>query len=110
MDLFRSIVNDKLRFPKDIDPRAKRLIKSLMHKDPSKRICNKAEGIEAIKNCSFFKGVDFEAILNKDLEPPFFPSVQSDDDTSNFRKFKVAMLSDSNCPRISKEEDIFLDW
>lgn len=110
MSLFKKIINDKVKFPSNIDPKAKRLIKSLLKKDPSRRICNKSAGIEGIKNCGFFKGIDFNAIHDKDLEPPFFPSVESDRDTSNFKKIKVPMLNKDNSPSLSEEDDIFLDW
>jgi serine/threonine protein kinase len=107
MELFRSIVKDTIKYPANLDKKAKRLLKSLLNKDPSKRICNNQRDI---KTCSFFKSIDFDAILNRELEPPFFPSVRSDDDTSNFKKFKVSMLSTDNCPRLAPEDDIFLDW
>ena len=110
LELFRNIVNDPVKYPKNLDKRAKRLIKGLLNKDPSKRICNQEKGVDAIKQCSFFKGLDFSAILEKKLEPPFFPSVKSDDDTSNFKKFAVPMLHKENCPSLPREEDIFLNW
>ena len=85
--------------------RQNKLLKELLRKDPAKRI-----SLENIEKCSFFSRINFNEILEKRLEPPFFPSVQSDDDTSNFKQIKTPMLSNENCPKLNKEHDIFLDW
>ena len=104
-DLFQKIIKDKPKFPKNIDRSAYRLIKSLLNKNPTER-----KSIPEIMKSSFFKGTDFDGILMKDLEPPFFPSVKSDNDTSNFKQIKAPMLSKENCPKLLPKDDIFLDW
>lgn len=104
-ELFTKIVNSKVKYPSNIDHKVKRLLKKMLEKDPSKRIT-----IDAIKSNSFFAQVNFAKILDKTCEPPFFPSVKSDEDTSNFKKVGTPMLNSENCPRIAKEDDIFLDW
>lgn len=104
-ELFQKIVHDKVKYPSDLDRRAKKLLKGLLHKDPSKRFT-----LEDIADSKFFSKINFNHILSKTLEPPFFPSVKSDDDTSNFKKIKIAMLNKDNCPKMEAEEDIFLSW
>lgn len=105
MDLFKKIVNEKVKFPSNLDKKAVKLLKNLLRKDPSKRW-----GVEEVMKCSFFERTNFDMMLNKSLEPPYFPSVTSDGDTSNFKKIKTPMLSKENCPKLAEKDDIFLDW
>jgi serine/threonine protein kinase len=104
-ELFHNIVHQDVKYPSNLDKKAKKLLKGLLKKNPSKRMT-----LEDIANCSFFSKFSFNDILNKRLEPPFFPSVKSDDDTSNFKKIKIAMLNSENCPKMAAENDIFLSW
>lgn len=90
-DLFNNITNGKLRFPLNFDKDAKRLIIGLMKKDPTERY-----GLSKIMGSKFFKDVDFDKIKNRNLEPPYFPSVKKDGDTSNFKDIKVSMLNSEN--------------
>jgi len=43
-NIFKMILNDKIRFPKNFDHQAKKLIKGLCHKDLSKRFGNLKDG------------------------------------------------------------------
>jgi serine/threonine protein kinase len=104
-ELFSSIIHDKVRFPKDIDSDVKTVISGLLRKDPNKRY-----GFKKLLKQEFFQNIDLKLLKKKELEPPFFPSVKKEGDTSNFKKIKIAMLNEENCPPISREDDIFLDW
>lgn len=103
-ELFYNIAHEKVRFPADFDENAKTLIAGLLRKDPKKRYSAK----KVLKH-KFFAGVDFQALLERKLECPYFPSVKGRSDTSNFKEIKVPTLNKENCPEIL-EGDIFKDW
>lgn len=48
-------------------------------KDPDQRLGS--NGLEEIKKHSFFKNIDWNAIYNKKIKPPFIPKINSDVDT-----------------------------
>ena len=55
----------------------------MLNKDPSKRLGAK-KGLEEIKEHPFFNGVDFNAILKKEVPAPFIPTVKGLKDVHNF--------------------------
>lgn len=61
---------------------AKDLLKRLLEPNPSKRIGNGSEGAKEIKDHSFFKEIDWKKLYNKELEPPFNPEVENEEDTN----------------------------
>lgn len=61
--------NVKLSIPNYISESAKKLIISLLEKDPNKRL-GALKDIEDIKNHVFFKGIDWDKVKNKQYKPP----------------------------------------
>lgn len=53
-----------------------------MTRDPNERLGN--NGPEHIKNHPFFASIDWRKLLQKKLQPPFKPTVESAYDTTNF--------------------------
>ena len=71
-----------------------------------KRICSSGPSKEAIKKHGWFKGLKWEALLNRTLKPPFRPENRKEN-TSNFEKFtenEIVIL-----PK-DQYEDIFADF
>ena len=84
MGIYQQILNGKLNFPRFIEKNAKSLIKKLLVADLTKRFgCLKA-GAADIKKHKFFSGLDFAALLNREMTGPIIPLVKDDTDTSNF--------------------------
>lgn len=52
--IFKMVLNDKIKFTRDFDPDAKCLIKKLCQHDLTKRFGNLVGGVEDIKNHKFF--------------------------------------------------------
>lgn len=64
-------------------PEAKDILQRLLQKDPLKRIGCGPAGPNEIKQHPFFRGVDWEALEQKNVEPPYVPNVQSPEDIAN---------------------------
>lgn len=80
----RNIVNGKLVFPKEFDVDCKDLVKQLLNRDEPKRLGNKREGPDEIKNQKWFKSIDFDKLLAKQIKAPWVPALKGITDTSNF--------------------------
>ncbi|OZJ01583.1 Serine/threonine-protein kinase gad8 [Bifiguratus adelaidae] len=81
-EMYRKILQDELRFPDDMGESAKSLLKGLLTRDPNTRLGN--NGSQDIKSHPFFASIDWRRLMQKKLQPPFKPSVESAFDTSNF--------------------------
>ncbi|KDO23532.1 AGC protein kinase [Saprolegnia parasitica CBS 223.65] len=64
-----------------ISSAAKSLIRGLLERDPTKRL-----QAPALKAHPFFQGLDWKALEEKRLKPPFKPRLQSPTDLQNFDK------------------------
>ena len=60
------------------------LCRKLLVTDRTKRIGNLRNGAEDVKTHKWFKGIDWEDVLNRKLTPPLLPRVRYDGDTANF--------------------------
>lgn len=95
---------------------AKDLIEKLLEKDPKKRIGYEG-GIEEIIAHEWFKDIDIDKLLNKQLEAPFIPSLSEElTDVSNFDKeFTTTSLVQSFIPKanmkaVEKHNSKFSDF
>lgn len=77
----------------------------LLEKNPEIRLGSPAlGGVNSIKNHIWFKGTDWDKVLNKKLKPPINPKVKSVQDTKNIDK---GFLQESI--RNTPEKDSHLD-
>ncbi|KAF9245341.1 kinase-like domain-containing protein [Melanogaster broomeanus] len=77
-DLTHSISKDSLRFPEDADKKCSRAgmlaLKGFLEREPSKRLaCKTGEGFEELRRHPWFQPIDWLALENKELQPPFTP-------------------------------------
>eukprot|EP00164_Ancoracysta_twista_P003621 GFYU01004850.1.p1 GENE.GFYU01004850.1~~GFYU01004850.1.p1 ORF type:complete len:283 (-),score=80.49 GFYU01004850.1:5-853(-) len=80
--LYDMILKQKLKFPKWLTGDAVSLLKGLMERDPAKRL--KAADL---KRHSWFKGISWKKLENREIEPPFKPTTSSGElDVTNFNK------------------------
>eukprot|EP00392_Amoebophrya_sp_AT5.2_P000538 g539.t1 len=93
----RLLGRERIRFPAYLqDEKAARdVIRHLLVADLDRRWTH----VELLNSgkCEFFKKplMDFEKLLRKELEPPFCPTLKSEDDTSNFEYYSDS--SDDEC-------------
>lgn len=84
-----------------ISPLARSLLVELLAREPSKRLGNRPgdNDVEAIKSHPFFASVDWNAILDKKVSPPWRPEAVKATDVSHFDKdFTQEPVTDSVTP------------
>lgn len=77
--MYQKILNGELRFPDYVSSEAQDLIEGFLIRDPAKRL---GSDFDVVKNHPFFKGIDWDKLYRKEVDPPFKPTVLSKDDTS----------------------------
>ncbi|KAK3093554.1 hypothetical protein FSP39_017258 [Pinctada imbricata] len=88
-DLFESILHDDVLYPVWLSKEAVQILKGFMTKNPAKRLgCVKSQGGEkAILVHPFFHDkIDWEALEQRRVKPPFKPKIKSKTDANNFDK------------------------
>ncbi|XP_077514968.1 protein kinase, cAMP-dependent, catalytic subunit 3 isoform X2 [Amblyomma americanum] len=82
--IYEKILAGKVEWPRHIDPVAKDLIKKLLVNDRTKRLGSMKNGADDVKRHRWFKGTNWDDVLEKKLKPPIVPKVSHDGDTGNF--------------------------
>lgn len=85
--LYRNIkfVEPKLDYPY-MSENAKDLCRLLLEKDPAHRLGNTLGGVQLIKEHPWFENINWTAIQNKRITPPYVPQLDSGIDTKHFPK------------------------
>ncbi|KAL8674064.1 MAG: hypothetical protein Q9168_001524 [Polycauliona sp. 1 TL-2023] len=82
--MYKNIAFGKVRFPRDaLSNEGRNFVKGLLNRNPKHRLgaINDAEDLKAHP---FFADMDWNALANKTIVPPFKPQLKSVLDTSNF--------------------------
>ncbi|KAJ2951209.1 hypothetical protein O0L34_g5602 [Tuta absoluta] len=83
-DTMTQILKAKLGMPSNLSEEAQSLLRALFKRNPQNRLGAGPNGIEDIKNHEFFANIDWEALLKKEVVPPFRPAVSRADDAFYF--------------------------
>lgn len=78
------ILRGKLILPPYLTPDARDLIRKLLKRQAMHRLGSAPGDGDAIRNHYFFKCINWRDVLSRKLEPPFKPSLSSEDDVSQF--------------------------
>lgn len=102
-NLYESIQNDDVPYPRKMDPDARDLCKGLFERRPERRLGVKSD----LKKHAFFKSIDFDRLENKQIAPPFRPPTISNfnDPSTVDQEFKDLSARVSTVSR-DKIEDI----
>lgn len=76
--MYFKIMHAKLELPDHLSPDTKDILLKLLERDPNKRLADAA----SIKSHPYFKGVNWEKLIQKEVVPPFVPPVTSPEDIS----------------------------
>ncbi|KAL3042097.1 hypothetical protein OYC64_020113 [Pagothenia borchgrevinki] len=114
-EVFDSIVNDDVCFPRFLSPDAVSLMQKLLQKAPEMRLGGGEGDASEIKRHKFFQGMDWSALLAKKLKPPFLPVIRALKDVSNFdeeftRLKPVLTPPHTPCILTAEQQDIFADF
>ena len=82
--MYKNIAFGKVRFPRDaLSAEGRNFVKGLLNRNPKHRLGANRDAQELIEH-PFFADVDWQALAQKNLVPPFKPKLSSAGDTSNF--------------------------
>uniref|UniRef100_A0A3B3U337 protein kinase C n=1 Tax=Poecilia latipinna TaxID=48699 RepID=A0A3B3U337_9TELE len=114
-EVFDSIVNDEVRYPRFLSTEAIGIMRRLLRRNPERRLGSGEKDAEDVKKQPFFRGMDWDALLQRKVPPPFVPTIVGKEDVSNFDAEFTAEAPALTPPRerrsISrKEQDYFKDF
>ncbi|KAM9434968.1 serine/threonine-protein kinase N1b isoform 1-T1 [Clarias gariepinus] len=114
-EVFDSIVNDEVRYPRFLSTDAISLMRRLLRRNPERRLGSSEKDAEDVKKQPFFREVDWEALLQRKVVPPFVPPLEGKEDVSNFdAEFtrEAPTLTPPREPRTlsRKDQDCFKDF
>ncbi|CAF1046714.1 unnamed protein product [Adineta steineri] len=107
-EVFDSIVNDEVKYPKFLSVESITIMKRLLRKNVSHRLGAGEHDAADVKRQSFFKNLIWDDLLSKKIKPPFVPTVRSPDDVSNFdTEFtsEEPILTPAKDPRPIRDDD-----
>uniref|UniRef100_A0AAQ5XPI0 protein kinase C n=1 Tax=Amphiprion ocellaris TaxID=80972 RepID=A0AAQ5XPI0_AMPOC len=114
-EVFDSIVNDEVRYPRFLSTEAIGIMRRLLRRNPERRLGSGEKDAEEVKKQPFFRNVDWEALLQRKVPPPFVPSIGGKEDVSNFDEeftTEPPTLTPPREPRVlsRKDQESFRDF
>jgi protein kinase X len=85
--IFEKILSERAEMPEYFRPEARDLIEKLLVVDHTRRLGCMKGGTADIKNHPWFRGIDWDGLLQKKYVGPLNPGLQRDGDTHNFYKY-----------------------
>uniref|UniRef100_A0A8C7FBZ3 protein kinase C n=1 Tax=Oncorhynchus kisutch TaxID=8019 RepID=A0A8C7FBZ3_ONCKI len=114
-EVFDSIVNDEVRYPRFLSTEAIGIMRRLLRRNPERRLGSGEKDADDVKKQPFFRSVDWEALLQRRLPPPFVPNIKGREDVSNFDEEFTTETPALTPPRerrtlSRKDQDCFKDF
>jgi len=93
-DVYKKVINTQPKFPQ-MTPECQACIEQLLAREPAQRLGSRDNGSDILSH-GFFAGMSWEALLAKQVRPPFKSKSNAPDDTQNFhRAFTNQKATDS---------------
>jgi len=83
-EIYKKIIEGYFEFPSNLESKAKDLIKHLLKVDPNERLGNGKNGSANVRKHKWFRGVDWDLVKNREIPPPWVPSMAGEDDTQYY--------------------------
>ncbi|KAA3672395.1 protein kinase N [Paragonimus westermani] len=83
-EIFENITTQEVRYPRYLSMEATVIMRRLMRRNVNQRLGSSSEDAAEVKRQPFFRNLDFAALLEQKLPPPFTPVVTNAEDVSNF--------------------------
>jgi serine/threonine protein kinase len=80
--LFQVILDKPIRIPRSLSVRAAGILKGFLQKTPAERL-GSTEGLDEIKQHSFFGPINWNLLEQKLIQPPYKPPVEDERDLKN---------------------------
>jgi hypothetical protein len=80
--------DDKFKLSDD----TKSIILGMLDRDLNNRLGSGKLGINGVKDHPFYKKIDWDKLMSREIKPPFKPSVKSDTDVANFDQVSEELL------------------
>lgn len=92
-EIFDSIVNDDVRYPRFLSIESISIMRKLMRKNPEKRLGSGEKDSEEVKTQRFFRHINWEwdRLLAKEIKPSFVPTIVG------FSLFLTTKKGETNC-------------
>jgi serine/threonine protein kinase len=82
--MYKNIAFGKVRFPRDaLSTEGRNFVKGLLNRNPKHRL-GALRDAEELKAHPFFADIDWDALMKKNVVPPFKPKLKGELDVSNF--------------------------
>ncbi|XP_023177899.2 serine/threonine-protein kinase N isoform X2 [Drosophila hydei] len=114
-EVFDSIVNDEVRYPRFLSLEAIAVMRRLLRKNPERRLGSSERDAEDVKKQAFFRSIVWDDLLLRKVKPPFVPTINHLEDVSNFDEeftSEKAQLTPPKEPRhlTDEEQMLFQDF
>uniref|UniRef100_A0A7S2KPB5 Protein kinase domain-containing protein n=1 Tax=Zooxanthella nutricula TaxID=1333877 RepID=A0A7S2KPB5_9DINO len=84
--MVQRIRRGELSYPAYMSSNAKSLLQGLLRRDPERRLGGGPTDGEEVRQHAFFETLDWVKLVQREVEPPFKPNVQSANDVRYFEK------------------------
>ncbi|XP_063475010.1 serine/threonine-protein kinase N2-like isoform X3 [Symphalangus syndactylus] len=82
--VYDNIVNGEVRYPRFLSTVAISIMRSLLRRNPERRLGATEKDAEDVKKHPFFWLIDWSALMEKKVKPPFIPTIRGREDVSHF--------------------------